>query len=82
MSRKPGFLEIGGHDFRSPKGSRGETEDQIENSEKRPHIKAASRDASVVSIVRGGRMFCNFAGRQQLVEGAPVSRMPFCGLHH
>jgi len=26
--------------------------------------------------VRGRRRFCNSAGRQQLVEGAPVSRMP------
>ena len=31
-------------------------------------------------VVRGGRRFCNFVGRQQLVERAPVSRMPLCGL--
>ncbi len=44
-----------------------------------PHIKAAARDAIAVSIGRGGRTFCNFVGRQQLVEGAPVSRVPMCG---
>jgi hypothetical protein len=37
------------------------------------------RDATGVSIVRGGRRFCNFAGRQQLAEGAPVSGLPICG---
>ncbi len=41
------------------------------------HIKAAARDATAVSTVCDRRMFCNFAGRQQLVEWAPVSRMPF-----
>jgi len=44
-----------------------------------PQNKAAARDATIVSIVRSGRTFCNFAGRQQLAQGAPVSRMPFCG---
>ena len=29
------------------------------------------RDATGVSIVRGGRMSCNFAGRQQLATGRP-----------
>jgi hypothetical protein len=43
---------------------------------KRPHIKAAARDAIGVSTVRGGRRSCNFGGRQQLAEGAPVSGMP------
>jgi hypothetical protein len=43
---------------------------------KGPHIKAAARDATGVSTVHGGRRFCNFAGRQQLFEGAPVSGMP------
>ena len=52
---------------------------QIEKRAKRPHIKAAARDATGVSTVRGGRRSCDFAVRQQLVEGAPVSRMPFCG---
>jgi len=46
---------------------------------KEAHNKAAARDATGVSTVRGGRMFCSFAGSQQLVEGAPVSGMPFCG---
>ncbi len=46
---------------------------------KGPHIKAAARDAIGVSIIRGGRKLCNFDGRQRLVEGAPVSRMPFGG---
>jgi hypothetical protein len=46
---------------------------------KRPHIKAAARDATGVSTVRGGRRFCNFVGCQQPVERAPVSRMPICG---
>ncbi len=46
---------------------------------KRPHIKAAARDAIGVSIIRSGRRFCNFAGCQQLVEWAPVSGMPICG---
>ncbi len=54
---------------------------QTENSEKRPHIKAAAGDANVVSTVRGGSRFCNFDGRQQLAEGAPLSRMPLCGLY-
>ncbi len=39
---------------------------------KRPHIKAAARDAAAVSIVRSGRKFCNFAEYQQLVEWAPL----------
>jgi hypothetical protein len=43
----------------------------------RAHNKAAARDATGVSIARGGRRFCNFAGRQQLAYGAPVSGMPF-----
>ncbi len=47
-----------------------------------PQNKAAARDAIGVSIVRGGRRFCNFAGRKQLVERAPVSRMPICGVDH
>ncbi len=46
---------------------------------RRPHIKAAARDATAVSIVRDRRRFSNFDGRQQLVEGAPVSRESFCG---
>jgi hypothetical protein len=45
-----------------------------------PQNKAAARDATAVSIVRDGRRFCNSAGRQQLAEWAPVSRMPICGM--
>jgi hypothetical protein len=41
-----------------------------------PQNKAATRDATVVSIFPSGRMFCNFVGRQQEVEWAPVSSMP------
>jgi hypothetical protein len=41
--------------------------------------KRMQRDATGVSPVRSRRRFCNFAGRQQLAEGAPVSRMPLCG---
>ena len=44
-----------------------------------PRNQAAARDATAVSTVRGGRRFCNFAGSQQLVEGAPVSRKTLCG---
>ncbi len=40
--------------------------------------KAAARDATAVSTGRSERRFCNFAGCQQLVEGAPVSGMPLC----
>ncbi len=50
--------------------------------DKEPQNKAAARVAAAVSIVRGGRISCNFAGRQQLAEGAPVSSMPFCGLRN
>ncbi len=39
-------------------------------------VQAAARAAINVSIVRGGRRFCSFAGRQQLAGWAPVSRMP------
>jgi hypothetical protein len=52
---------------------------QMKKRTQRPHIKAAARDAAGVSIVRGGRRFRGFVGRQQLAEGAPVSGMPFCG---
>ena len=48
----------------------------MKETSKRPHIKAAARDATGVSTVRGGRRFCAFAGCQQLAEGAPVSGMP------
>jgi len=44
-----------------------------------PHIKAAARDATGVSIVRSRRRFCSSAGCQQLVEWAPVSGMPSAG---
>ncbi len=43
------------------------------------HNKTTARDAIEVSIVSSGRRCHGFAGRQQLVEGAPVSSMPFCG---
>jgi hypothetical protein len=43
------------------------------------HNKAAARDATGVSIVRGGRSASSFAESQQLVEWAPLMRMPFCG---
>jgi hypothetical protein len=46
---------------------------------KEPQNKAAARDATGVSTVRSGRRFCSFTGRQKLVEGPPVSGMPFCG---
>jgi hypothetical protein len=46
---------------------------------RRAQNKAAARDATGVSTVRGGRRFCNFVGHQQLAYGAPVSGMPFCG---
>ena len=55
--------------FGARRASEGKKESHIENSERRPHIKAAARDATVVSIVRGACMSCNFPGRQQLVEG-------------
>ncbi len=71
--REPEFRRSKDHDFRSPKGS------GRKNSEKRPHIKAAARGATVVSIVRGWRRFRNSAGRQQVVDWAPVSRKPICG---
>lgn len=45
-----------------------------------PHNKAAARDVTAVSIVLGQRMFCNFAGHLELVEWAPVSRMPLVRL--
>jgi hypothetical protein len=47
---------------------------------KKPQNKAAARDATDVSTVRGGRRVCNCAGRQELVEGAPVSGMPLVRL--
>jgi hypothetical protein len=42
--------------------------------------KRMQRDATAVSIVRGGRRFVSFFGRQQLAHGAPLMRMPICGL--
>ncbi len=47
---------------------------------KEPQNKAHAGDAAVVSIVRGGRRVGSFAESQQLAEGAPLMRMPFCGL--
>ena len=41
--------------------------------------KRMQRDATAVSIVRGGREAGNFAERQQLAEGAPLMRKPFGG---
>jgi len=42
-------------------------------------IQAAARDATGVSTVRSRRRLSyNFAGRQQLVEWAPMSGMPLC----
>ncbi len=55
---------------RSGKGRQGEE----------PQNKAAAGDANAVSTGRGGRRFYIFAGRQQLAEGAPLSRKPFCVL--
>jgi hypothetical protein len=49
------------------------------SEDRRPHIKAAARDANVVSTVCSGRRFCRFAGCQQLAEWAPVNGMPLCG---
>jgi hypothetical protein len=70
------FREVALHDSQNPKGSGREKKRQIGDSEKQPHIKTAARAAAGVSTVRGGRRFCNFDGRQQLAEGAPVSGMP------
>lgn len=39
--------------------------------------KRMQRDATAVSIVSDVRRFGSFAERQQLVEGAPLMRMPF-----
>lgn len=44
--------------------------------EEEPQNKAHSRDATAVSIVRGGRRVGSFAESQQLAEGAPLMRMP------
>ncbi len=41
--------------------------------------KRMQRDATAVSIVRSGRKVGSFAERQQLAEGAPLMRKPFCG---
>jgi len=68
-----------GFEIQPPRGLRSKLRRNPEMKE-RPHIKAAARDATAVSIGRGGRRFCNFVGRQQLVEGAPVSRMPLCAM--
>ena len=47
--------------------------------ERRAAEQAHSRDATVVSVVRSGRKVSSFAECQQLAEGAPLMRMPFCG---
>ncbi len=49
---------------------------------RRPHIKAAARAATAVSTVRGRCRSDKFAGRQQPVEGVPVSRIPLCLLRN
>jgi hypothetical protein len=38
--------------------------------------KRMQRDATAVSIVRGGRRVDSFTERQQLAGGAPLMRMP------
>ncbi len=52
---------------------------RIGDTEKRRRTKRMQRDATAVSVVRDGRRVGSFGGRQQLVEGAPLMRMPFCG---
>jgi len=47
---------------------------------KRPHINTNSGDATAPSVGYGERTVDSFAWHQQLVEGAPLIRMPICGL--
>ncbi len=49
-------------------GPKTKTRDGDERTYKRPHIKAAARDANVVTTVYERRRFCSLAGCQQLVE--------------
>jgi hypothetical protein len=66
-----------GFKIEPPWGSRSKPRRNSEMNE-RAYIKAAARDATSVSTVRSGRRFFDFAERQQLAEGAPVSGMPLC----
>ncbi len=69
-----------GWDRRSDRSRQKETpKDGVGRIGEEAQNKAAARDATAVSTVHGRRRSCNFVGRQKLVEGAPVSRMPICG---
>ena len=46
---------------------------------KRAAEQTVARDAAALSILHGSRAFCNFDGRPQRVEWAPVNRRPSCG---
>ncbi len=63
------------HDFISNIGA----QDNIGAQGEEPQNKAHAGDATGVSIVLGGGRFGSFAERQQLVEGAPLMRMPLRG---
>ncbi len=64
----PGVLAENPSEYRS--GITGEQEEEPQN-------KANAGDATVLSVVRGGRKAGSFAERQQMAEGAPLIRNPF-----
>lgn len=62
-----------------PEPGREEACCEIRSMKEGPHIKANSGDTTALSTVRGACTVGSFVGRQQLIEGAPVSHMPICG---
>ena len=58
----------------------GDPADVFDTAESRnpglPHNQTAARDTTGVSAIRGDHRLCDFGNRLQLVEEAPVSRMP------